>query len=156
MKHLLTIVSLIIVLAFTFSCNQTFKSGSSTVSSKDTIAVDTTIVVNSPIKSSVKSSVKFTEISETSISNNGKHSYFFSVYVKNFEDNEKVWTDIEEEAYSKPYENYTVVYFFDNKKFTPVFTQGCDFPKKYDKHCVAAFWHYPNGSINFVKYPMEQ
>jgi hypothetical protein len=146
------IIPLIIGLAFTFSCNQTYKGGSTAGSTKDTIVVDTTIVVHS----SVKSSVKFTEISETSISNNGKPSHFFSVYVQNFKDNEKVWKDIEDEAYSKPYENYTVVYFFDNKKFTPVFTQGCDFSKKYDKHCVAAFWHYPNGSINFVKYPMNQ
>jgi len=139
MKNLLAIALLILVFSATTSCNQTQKKTDKSMS------LDTN-----------KSSTKFTEVSKTSISNNGNYSYFFSVSVDNFDKyNDNCWDDILEEAMSKSYDNYTVVYFFDNVEQTPVFKNGCDFDKKYDDHCIAAFWHYPNGSTEFKKYPMQ-
>lgn len=103
-----------------------------------------------------KSSTQFSEVSKTLLSYNGKHSYFFSVSIDNFDENRNnVWEDIQEEAMTMPYDNYTIVFFFDTKEHTPVFVKTCDFDQKYDKHCIAAFWHYPNGSIQFKQYPME-
>lgn len=143
MKNLLAIVSLILLFTGSISCNQTQKKTDQSISQEsDTIQK--------------KSSTNFIEVSETSLSYKGKYSYFFSVSVENFDENrENVWEDIQEEAMAKPYDNYTVVFFFNTKEHTPVFVKNCDFDQKYDKHCIAAFWHYPDGSIQFKQYPME-
>lgn len=97
---------------------------------------------------SQKSNVVFTEVS------NFKEKTY-SVYVENFKDDSNVWSDMEEWAKQKVKGSYTSVLFFDNKKFTPYFLSDSEFPESYNQYCVAGFWHYPNGSEEFKKYPMK-
>jgi len=104
----------------------------------------------------------FIVVSEVSFINNEKNnsnSHFYSIFVKNFNDkDENTWSNIESKANSMPYDNYTVVYFFNDKKNTPILAKGkgkgsdLDFDEKYDKYCIAVYWHYPNGSTQFKRW----
>lgn len=148
MKNKLTIFNLIIGLVLTLSCNQTQKKNN-TDDSKQVEEKTETILK--------KSSAIFTVISDGSFLNKkNKYSHYYSIFVQNFNDTDKnVWTDMESEAKSKPYDEFTSVWFFNDKKNTPIFVKGCDFDEKYDKYCIAAYWHYPDGSTEFKKYPMK-
>ena len=88
-----------------------------------------------------------------------------SVYVKNFQDTPEVWQAIEK--YGKQLTWFkgdaNVIFFFNNKDHTPAdvitsapsFEKAMSFPTKYNKYCVAGYWHLANGQEKFTKYPLK-
>jgi hypothetical protein len=78
-----------------------------------------------------------------------------SFYVKNVD-----WEEIEKHAikqtiyFSNP---FTAVFYFNNRSNTPNVTYcGIQFPDKYERYCVAAYWIYPNKTTKFSKYPFKK
>jgi len=88
----------------------------------------------------------------------GGTNYYYSIYVQNFDDNNgNTWDDIEHFAKTKPYteKGLTVIFFFNNQKYTPEMTRDLEFAPVYDKYCVAGYWHYPTGKEEFKIYPFK-
>lgn len=80
----------------------------------------------------------------------------FSIYVKNFSDTPEMWAKIQKFAKEQMYTSggNTVVLFFDDLLHTPDVTYtGLEFDKKYERYCIASFYRYPNGKMEFYKYP---
>jgi hypothetical protein len=85
----------------------------------------------------------------------------YYIYVENYIDEDaNVWTDIVNDAYDKPYDmrGMTFVFYFKNKK-APDLSDGnisrLTDVHTYDKTCIAAYWHYPNGQEEIKKYPFK-
>ena len=82
----------------------------------------------------------------------------FSIFVKDFEDTDKMWGKIESHAKRQMYSEggATFVFYFKDRNNTPDVTLvGAEFDKRYERYCVAGYWKYADGSEKFVKYPFE-
>lgn len=90
---------------------------------------------------------------------NGSNMRVFSIFVKNFQDDESTWAKIIKYAKSQMYSERgnTFVFFFNDRSNTPDVTfTGAEFPTIYEKYCIAAFWKYPSGKEEFSKYPFTK
>lgn len=115
-----------------------------------------------PVVYAPKSKAKFFEISRLDASMNkaGNLRHFISIYVENYDESNSVWRDIINDAYhGKPYSrgDFTAVFYFKDKNKIPIFKDRLDIidNPKYEKNCVAGYWHYPSGEEKLTANPFK-
>lgn len=82
----------------------------------------------------------------------------YSLFVEGFSDDQTNWDAIEADARSKvhTHNGYTVAFYFDSLKHTPKTDQfsGLELDERFFPHCIAGYWHYPNGETQFKRNPL--
>lgn len=116
--------------------------------------------VNPSKSASQKKLLNFYTISENVFQNeSGATNYYLTIAVENFDyNNEVCWDEIIRNANTKPHQRQglTAVFFFDRKENTPkIYGTSLEWESKYDKYCVAGYWHFPTNLKKFTRYPMR-
>ncbi|MBL0104620.1 MAG: hypothetical protein IPP51_13185 [Bacteroidetes bacterium] len=107
-----------------------------------------------------KSNVTFTVTSKYfGAGGDNKAIINYAIYVENFDDNENVWSDIENDGLKRLDRNsgLTTIYYFKNKNLMYDVSKGINnLPdsKEINENCVAGFWYYPNRQTQFTKFPL--
>jgi len=116
------------------------------------------------LKTNVKLEVKAC-LNETEPDGSGDNR-LQAIYVEGFKDDLAIWKEIEDYAKKLTWSegDLNIVFFFDDKDGTPGneitlapdFVTALEFPAKYEKYCVAKYWHFPYGKEQFIKYPFKE